>query len=103
MKIPSQVIFAIILTLCLSQASNCRADEEDDINPNEPDAAEQEVVENFEETIVAHSSAEGEIESSVNEYGQAQISGVNILVAPRTCPKGQKLDHRGNCRKVSYF
>lgn len=81
MKIPPQVIFAIILTLCLSQASNCRADEEDDTNHNEPDAAEQEVLENLEETtpiaIVDHYPAEGETES-IDEHGQAQTAVVRI-------------------------
>uniref|UniRef100_A0A182IQC5 Uncharacterized protein n=1 Tax=Anopheles atroparvus TaxID=41427 RepID=A0A182IQC5_ANOAO len=27
-----------------------------------------------------------------------QPAGVNILFAPTTCPRGQRLDHKGKCR-----
>ncbi|XP_021701627.1 uncharacterized protein LOC110676778 [Aedes aegypti] len=103
MKLQSVVI---ILSLCLCVIlPDCFAEEQDDANTEPPTTTTlpivptEEISDNPEDlestTIIGILTDEG-------SSGQNWIAG-SILIAPKSCPKGYKLDHQGKCRKVSFF
>lgn len=99
--------FIIILVLslstnlpkCLAEDENTEANTEPPTTTTVPIVATEEISDN-----------EGDVESTTivlnptdGVDSETSLLPGSILIAPTSCPKGQKLDHRGICRKVSVF
>uniref|UniRef100_A0A1W7R727 Putative conserved secreted protein n=1 Tax=Aedes albopictus TaxID=7160 RepID=A0A1W7R727_AEDAL len=106
MEIKLQV-FVLILVLYLSVSSpKCAAEEEDDDANTEPltttsfpIVATEEISDNTEDL----DSTNIVVNPMDDVNPEASISAGSILIAPKKCPSGQKLDHRNICRPVSVF